>query len=819
MYTNRLTRKAQEALSASHARAVHLCHTIVDAEHLLMALIEQPGGFVPQILNKMDVPLDAMFSELENGIKRRPSIPETDARRGTSYLSQRLSRILAKAENEAKHLKDEDVSVEHIMLAMADEGKIHSSGRILSQFNVTRERLLEAINTLRGDQRVKGSASAAENLAPYGTDLVEQASLGRLDPIIGREAEIRRVLRILARKTKNNPVLIGESGVGKTAIVEALAQRIAAGDVPEGFKDKTIFALDMASLLAGTKFRGEFEERLKVIINKIKASEGRILLFIDELHTIVGAGRAEGSMDAGSMFKPMLARGELHCIGVTTLDEYRKYIEKDASLARRFQPVMVEPPSVADSVSILRGIKERFEDHHGVKIMDGAIVAAAVMSNRYITDRFLPDKAIDLIDESCALIRTEIDSLPAEVDAMNRRIRELEIEETLLKKETDKASRGRLEKLRQGLAELRNKATSFTENLQNTRLEESNRTGSYEPASKNVDEETVAEVVARWTGIPVTRLVKGERDRLLILDSILHQRIIGQEEAVQAVTDAVLRARAGIQDPLRPVGSFIFLGPTGVGKTELAKALAAVLFQNENDMVRIDMSEYMEKLAVSRLIGSAPGYVGYEEGGQLTEAVRRKPYSVVLFDEIEKAHPDVFNILLQVLDDGRLTDSQGRTVDFKNTVIIMTSNIGSHALVNGVGKDGAISDKTRSAVMDEMRAHFRPEFLNRVDEIVLFKTLNLSDIKAIVVLLIREIQRRLMEKDITLKLSEEAVEFIAREGFDPVYGARPLKRFLKRELETSISRAIIAGDILEGATILVNIDNESLNFIIDHPSC
>jgi ATP-dependent Clp protease ATP-binding subunit ClpB len=815
MHKDRMTRKVQEALSSSQTKAVHWRHVVVDVEHLLMALIEQPGGLLPRLLAKMDVPIDDMLIELEKGLKHRPCISEKDEGRCTSYQSQRLTRILTKAENEATRLHDEYVSVEHIMLAMIEEGKTHSSGGILNKFNVSREHLLEALGPLRGDQCLMNKGITGEDLTPYGIDLVEQASIGRLDPVIGRENEIRRVLRILARKTKNNPVLIGEPGVGKTAIVEALAQRIAAGDVPEGFRDKTIFALDMASLLAGAKFRGEFEERLKVVMNKVKTSEGRILLFIDELHTIVGTGRAEGSMDAGSMFKPMLARGELHCIGVTTLDEYRKYIEKDASLARRFQPVMVEPPSVADSVSILRGIKERFENHHSVKIMDGAIVAAVVMSNRYITDRFLPDKAIDLIDEACALIRTEIESLPAELDALTRRVREVEIEETLLKMETDKASRDRLEKLRQGLKEFKQQQDILTKQWEQSRSK-INESGATVPTNKKVIEDTIAEVVARWTGIPVARLVKGERDRLLMLDTILHQRIIGQEEAVQAVTDAVLRARAGIQDPRRPVGSFIFLGPTGVGKTELAKALAAVLFQNENDMVRIDMSEYMEKLAVSRLIGSAPGYVGYEEGGQLTEAVRRKPYSVVLFDEIEKAHPDVFNILLQVLDDGRLTDSQGRTVDFKNTVIIMTSNIGSHALVKGVDKDGSINEKTRTNVMEEMRAHFRPEFLNRVDEIVLFKTLNLADIKEIVVLMTGEIQRRLMEIEITLVLSEEAIEFIAREGFDPVYGARPLKRFLKRELETRISRAIIAGDILEGATVSVNADKGVLEFIVNH---
>jgi ATP-dependent Clp protease ATP-binding subunit ClpB len=808
MNRDKLTPLAKEALAAAQTKAVHWRHVVIDVEHLLMSLLEQPNGPVSRLTTRMSLPLDEMMAELEKGLSSRPCISETDGWLGRSYQSQRLTRLLTRSENEARQLQDKSVSVGHLMLAIIEEGKANTSSAILGKFNITRERILDVMGTVGGERKAVTGSLNTPDLAPYGVDLVEQASLGRLDPVIGREDEIKRTMRILARKTKNNPVLIGEPGVGKTAIVEALAQRIASGDVPDSFKDKTIFALDMASLLAGTKFRGEFEERLKVIINKIKASEGRILLFIDELHTIVGAGRAEGSMDAGSIFKPTLARGELNCIGVTTLDEYRKYIEKDASLARRFQPVMVDPPSVADSVSILRGLKERFESHHGVQIMDGAIVAAVVMSDRYITDRFLPDKAIDLIDESCAMVRTESDCLPDETDFMNRRISALEIEAALLKMETDQASRRHLEKLNQELEHLKCQSKK-SKSLPTATL---NKRGGSKKSSRKVSEETVADVVARWTGIPVTKIVKGERERLLTLEAILHQRIIGQEEAVKAVADAVLRARAGIQDPRRPLGSFIFLGPTGVGKTELAKVLAEVLFQNENDMVRIDMSEYMERLTVSRLIGSAPGYVGYEEGGQLTEAIRRKPYSVVLFDEIEKAHPDVFNILLQVLDDGRLTDSQGRTVDFKNTVIIMTSNIGSHALVRGMDKDGTISNKTRSAVMELMRAQIRPEFLNRIDEIVLFKTLNLADIKAIVLLLTGDIQRRLRERNITLVLSEEALALIAKESYDPVYGARPLKRFLKRELETRISRLMIAGDITEGTKVSVKVRNGCLHF-------
>jgi ATP-dependent Clp protease ATP-binding subunit ClpB len=696
--------------------------------------------------------------------------------------------------------------------------------------------------------------TAYEALEKYGVDLVSQASLNKLDPVIGRDAEIRRVIRVLSRKTKNNPVLIGEPGVGKTAIVEGLAQRIVRGDVPEGLKDKTIFALDMGSLVAGAKYRGEFEERLKAVLNEIKSSEGRIILFIDEIHNIVGAGRAEGSMDAGNMLKPMLARGELHCIGATTLDEYRKYIEKDAALERRFQPVLVDPPNVEDAISILRGLKERFEVHHGVKIQDSALVAAAVLSNRYISDRFLPDKAIDLVDEACAMIRTEIDSMPAELDEVTRKLMQLEIEEAALKKEKDKASKARLEELQKDLADLKEKVTTMRaqweaekkaiskvslvrEEIEKIRreIEKAEREYDLNKAAElkhgklpelerklkeedkrisekgegksllreNVTEDVIAEIISRWTGIPVTRLVEGEKEKLLRLDEILHKRVIGQDEAVGLVADAVIRARSGIKDPKRPIGSFIFLGPTGVGKTELAKTLAEALFDSEDNMVRIDMSEYMEKHTVSRLIGAPPGYVGYEEGGQLTEAVRRKPYSVILFDEIEKAHHDVFNVLLQILDDGRATDSHGKTVNFKNTVIIMTSNIGSQYLMEGVTDKGEIKEDARKAVMAEMRIQFRPEFLNRVDDIVLFKPLTLEEIEKIVDLLTEELRKRLSERDIKLQMEESARKFIAKEGFDPVYGARPLKRFLQRELETKIGRSIIAGDIPDGSTILV----------------
>jgi len=866
MDANRLTQKSQEAFSEAQTKAVRFGHVEIDVEHLLAALLEQEDGLIPRLFTKMDVPLEPFKAEVEKELNKRARVSGPGAEAGKVYITQRLNKLLVKAEDEAKRLKDEYVSVEHLLLAMVDEGKGHPSGRILAQFNINKERILSALTAIRGNQRVTSAnpEAAYEALEKYGIDLGKQASLGKLDPVIGRDDEIRRVVRILSRKTKNNPVLIGEPGVGKTAIIEGLAQRIVKGDVPEGLKDKTLFALDMGALVAGAKYRGEFEERLKAVLNEIKASEGRILLFIDELHNIVGAGRAEGSMDAGNMLKPMLARGELHCLGATTLDEYRKYIEKDAALERRFQPVMVDPPTVEDTISILRGLKERFEVHHGVKIQDSAIVAAAILSNRYISDRFLPDKAIDLVDEACAMIRTEIDSMPAELDQVTRKVMQLEIEEAALKKETDKASLSRLEELRDELSELKAQAEglkkqweeekkvlqsvrSLREEIEQTRLEIERAEREYDLNKaaelkhgrlpqlerrlkdaeareakgllrESVSEDIIAEIVARWTGIPVTRLMEGEREKLLKLDEILHKRVVGQDEAVQAVADAVLRARSGIKDPRRPIGSFIFLGPTGVGKTELAKTLAAALFDTEENMVRIDMSEYMEKHTVSRLIGSPPGYVGYEEGGQLTEAVRRKPYSVVLFDEIEKAHHDVFNVLLQILDDGRLTDSHGRTVDFKNTVIIMTSNIGSHELVEGVGKDGQISEKARSAVMNELRAHFRPEFLNRVDDIVLFKALTLSEIEAIVLLLTEDLKKRLAEREITLTLSEKALELIAREGFDPVYGARPLKRFLQRELETRLGRALIAGDIMDGSSVTLDVKGGALDFAIHQPA-
>ena len=863
MDINKFTTKSQEALQAAETKAIRFGHIEVDGEHLLLAMLEQSDGLTSRLFQKMDVPVDRMRERLEDELNRKPRVSGPGVERGKIYITNRLNRLLTDAEEQARRLKDEYVSAEHILLAFLQEGTSSPAGQVLQQFGVTRDSLLQTLTSIRGSQRVTSATpeSAYEALQKYGRDLVEEARNQKLDPVIGRDSEIRRVIRILSRKTKNNPVLIGEPGVGKTAIVEGLAHRIVRGDVPEGLKDKTIFSLDMGSLVAGAKFRGEFEERLKAVLNEIKEAQGRILLFIDELHTIVGAGRAEGSMDAGNMLKPMLARGELHCIGATTLDEYRKHIEKDAALERRFQPVVVEQPTVEDTISILRGLKERFEVHHGVKIQDSALVAAAVLSNRYITDRFLPDKAIDLIDEACAMIRTEIDSMPSELDEVERRARQLEIEEVALAKEHDKASRERLQALRKELAELRARADSMKAqweaekesikkvqairgeiekvrheietserefNLQRTaelkygvlpglekKLAEeeerlSNRQEGSQLLREMVTEEEIADIVSRWTGIPVTRLVEGEREKLLRLDEVLHKRVIGQDEAVQLVADAVIRARSGIKDPRRPIGSFIFLGPTGVGKTELAKTLAEALFDSEENLIRIDMSEYQEPHTVSRLIGAPPGYVGYEEGGQLTEAVRRKPYSVILFDEIEKAHRDVFNTLLQILDDGRLTDAQGRTVDFKNTVIIMTSNIGSEFLLQGVTQDGEIREGARASVMDALRRHFMPEFLNRVDDIIMFKPLTMEEIKKIIDLLAEDLNKRLKARRLTFRLTHNAREFIARAGYDPVYGARPLKRFMQREVETRIGRAIIAGSITDGSTITVDVQDGEL---------
>jgi ATP-dependent Clp protease ATP-binding subunit ClpB len=870
MDLNKMTQKSQEAVQSAQTHAVRSGHVEVDGEHLLLALLEQPDGLIPRLLAKMEVSVESLTHAVEQELSRRPRTSGPGVEAGKIYVTQRFQKLMLHAEDEAKRLKDEYVSVEHLMLALIEEGTSTVSGRLLRQFHVSRDAFLNALTSVRGNQRVTSAMPevAYEALEKYGVDLVAQARQGKLDPVIGRDTEIRRVVRILSRKTKNNPVLIGEPGVGKTAIVEGLAQRIVRGDVPEWLKDRALFALDMGALLAGAKYRGEFEERLKAVLNEIKQSEGRILLFIDELHNIVGAGRTEGSPDAGNMLKPMLARGELHCIGATTLDEYRKYVEKDAALERRFQPVIVDAPSVEDTISILRGLKERYEVHHGVRIQDNALVAAAVLSNRYISDRFLPDKAIDLVDEACAMVRTEIDSMPTDLDEITRRVMRLEIEEAALKKETDRASQERLEHLRQELADLKEEAASLRaqweteksaigtvrglrEEMEHVRrdieaaeraydlnraaelrhgklpelqrrlqAEEERMTQKQSGAKllrEEVTEDEIAEIVSRWTGIPVTRLVEGERDKLLRLDEVLHQRVVGQDEAVRLVADAVIRARAGIKDPRRPIGSFIFLGPTGVGKTELAKTLAAALFDTEENMVRIDMSEYMERHTVSRLIGAPPGYVGYEEGGQLTEAVRRKPFSVILFDEIEKAHHDVFNVLLQILDDGRVTDAQGRTVDFKNTVIIMTSNIGSQYLLEGVTATGEITESARTAVMREMRQHFRPEFLNRVDDIVLFKTLAFEEITRIVDLLTNELRHRLADRDITLELSDTAREFVARKGFDPVFGARPLRRFLQHELETRIGRALVAGNAREGAKIRVDVEADELAVTIDNP--
>jgi ATP-dependent Clp protease ATP-binding subunit ClpB len=857
MDPNRLTQKSQEALHDAQTKALRFGHTEVDSEHLLLALLDQAEGIVPPLLAQAGADPGRLHKALDAELERRPRVSGPGVAPGQIAVTQRLSRLLDDAEQEAGRLKDEYVSVEHLVLALLAEGPATGAGRLLHEEGVTRAAFLQALSRIRGNQRVTSAMPevAYEALAKYGQDLVKEAASGRLDPVIGRDTEIRRVIQILSRKTKNNPVLIGDPGVGKTAIVEGLAQRITRGDVPEGLRDKTIFSLDMGSLVAGAKYRGEFEERLKAVLSEVRAASGGILLFVDELHTVVGAGAAEGSMDAGNMLKPMLARGELHMIGATTLDEYRKHIEKDAALERRFQPIMVDEPSVEDAVSILRGLRERLEVFHGVKIADSALVAAVTMSHRYISDRFLPDKAIDLVDEACAVIRTEIDSMPAELDELTRRVMRLEIEEAALAKEDDPASVARLGDLRKELADLRSEADALRaqweaerqalrrvqalrEEMERVRQEAEQAERGYDLTTaaelrlgklpelqrrlhaeeealegrqggrrllrEVVTDDEIAAIVARWTGIPVSRLREGERDKLLRLDEILHDRVVGQDEAVQLVTDAIIRARSGIHDPRRPIGSFIFLGPTGVGKTELAKSLSAALFDTEDSMVRIDMSEYQERHTVSRLVGAPPGYVGYEEGGQLTEAVRRKPYSVVLFDEVEKAHPDVFNTLLQVLDDGRLTDGQGRTVDFRNTVIIMTSNIGSEYLVEDATADGEIKPDARERVMAAMRAQFRPEFLNRLDDIVLFKPLTEAEIEQIVNLMLQDLRDRLGERQMTLEVTAEATRYIARQGFDPIYGARPLRRFIAREVETRIGRALLAGDAREGAVIQVD---------------
>ena len=838
--------------------ARRLNHTEVDTWHLFSALVAQENGIVPGLLDKLSITSSAVQLSVERELER---IPKVTGSVDTSkiYVTQAVNEVLTRGEEEAKSLKDDFVSVEHLLLGLLDVAKPDALKKLFKSFGLDRSKVLTVLKDMRGAQRVTTDNPEATYAAleKYGIDLVALARKGKMDPVIGRDEEIRRTIRILSRKTKNNPVLIGEPGVGKTAIVEGLAQRILRGDVPEGLKDKTIFSLDMGALVAGAKYRGEFEERLKAVLNEVKEAAGRIILFIDELHTIVGAGKSEGAMDAGNLLKPMLARGELHCIGATTLDEYRKHIEKDAALERRFQPVVVDQPTVEDALSILRGIKERFELHHGVRIQDNALVAAVTLSNRYITDRFLPDKAIDLMDEACAMIRTEMDSMPQELDELTRKSLRLEIEETALAKEKDEASKRRLDVLRKELAEAREKAKGIKlhwekekasvqktrklrEEIDALRLEMEKAERAYDLNKvaelrhgkipqmeeelkrlekkgreqttlfkEEVSAEEIAEIVSKWSGVPVTRLVEGEKDKLLRLEDVLHQRVIGQHEAVTLVTEAILRARSGIKDPRRPVGSFLFLGPTGVGKTELAKTLAETLFDTEAAMVRIDMSEYMEKHSVSRLIGAPPGYVGYDEGGQLTEAVRRKPYAVILFDEIEKAHPDVFNVLLQVLDDGRITDSQGRTVDFKNTIIIMTSNLGSRFLLEGVTGD-TIPESVRESVFAELRKNFRPEFLNRIDETILFKPLTLEEITTIVDLLLADLNKRLADRRVTVTLDKKAKEWAAEKGYDPVFGARPLKRFLQRNIETQLARGLIAGTVAEGSEVKFVVKGDAL---------
>ena len=856
MNAQNFTQKTLEAVQTAQSMAQENQNNYIMPEHLLYALVDQDGGLIPSLLGKMGVDCNALLSELDTAIAALPKVSgDTQV-----YLSQEANRVITAAEKAAKSMGDEYLSVEHLMIGIF-AAPTPAIKHIFDNHGITKSAFTTELSKVKTSP-VTGDnpESTYDALAKYGTDLVKRARDNELDPVIGRDTEIRNVIRILSRKTKNNPVLIGEPGVGKTAIAEGLAQRIVRGDVPEGLKDKTIFSLDMGALIAGAKYRGEFEERLKAVLEEIRRSEGGIILFIDELHTIVGAGKTEGSMDAGNLLKPMLARGELHCIGATTLDEYRKYIEKDAALERRFQPVQVEEPTVEDTISILRGLKERYEVYHGVRIHDSALVAAATLSNRYITDRFLPDKAIDLVDEACALIRTEIDSMPAELDDMRRRIMQLEIEEMALKKEDDQLSKDRLTKLREELANLKdeyNEQKSRWEAEKNSvdevktlkseiekmhaDIENAQLRYEYEKAAKlkysdlpalekklaeaekrseqskantmvhdTVTEEEISGIVAKWTGIPVAKLMEGEREKLLHLDSYLHKRVIGQNEAVEKVTEAILRSRAGISDPNRPIGSFLFLGPTGVGKTELAKSLAECLFDDEHNIVRIDMTEYMEKFSVSRLIGAPPGYVGYDEGGQLTEAVRRKPYSVVLFDEVEKAHPDVFNILLQILDDGRITDSQGRTVDFKNTIIILTSNLGSQHLLDGIAADGSISEEAQSAVMQELKMSFRPEFLNRLDEIIMFHPLTRENLGGIIDIMVSSLRERLADKSLSLEITDNAKQLIIERGYDPLYGARPLRRYLQSSVETLIARAILGGNLAAGSTITVDVENGEL---------